>query len=163
MPVTEKITPGGVPSVSEELARSIEGAIEYQESSRGIHIRMVIEGGCSEERYSFQFEASGAGPLTSQMSCRMTGREARARSETLSRDEFVDLLRYADVASRVQAPTLRFDFCPCGDFAQPRHIGVFTIFDCRFQIENLCRSKLRVVRSVEGKTVQALAAVQSHQ
>lgn len=102
MPITEKITPAGVPSVPDELVQSIEGAIQHPERSQGIQIRMAIEGGQAEERYTFHFEASSEGLLTSQMSCRLTSREARARSGTLSRDEFVDLLRHADIAKLVQ-------------------------------------------------------------
>jgi len=101
MPVTEKFTPAGVPSVPAELAKSIEGAIQHPERFQGIQIRMTIEGGQAEERYAFHFEASSEGLLISRMSCRLTGREARARSRTLSRAEFVDLLRHADIAKLV--------------------------------------------------------------
>jgi hypothetical protein len=113
MPDKTKVAPAGAPSAPSELARSIREAVQNPEIARGIHIRMSIEGGTAEERYAFHFEASGAGSLSAHMSCRMTNREARSRTESISREDFAELLRASDLMKLIEVRRLMYGIPPC--------------------------------------------------
>jgi hypothetical protein len=113
MPEEGKAAPTGIPAVPAELTESLRLAVEKPDLAREVQIRMSVEGGHEAERYSFHFNASGAGALSSSMSCRMTGREGRSRAERIEHEDFVGLLRAADLPRliEVQRPLNRIPPC----------------------------------------------------
>jgi len=123
MATNQKVSPGGAPSVFGELAQTIQDAIANKDRANDVAIRMTIDGGQVEERYSFRFEASGQGAMTSRLSCRMTGREARSKPGALSRTEFVSLLRAADIAALIETKRPLVRIPPCSLLGRVEILG----------------------------------------
>lgn len=92
-----KTVPAGIPSVPAELIETLRLALERPELASQVQIRMSIDGGQEAERYSFHFDASGAGVFSARMNCRMTERRLESGSERIERQDFVRLLRAADL------------------------------------------------------------------
>lgn len=96
----EKTQPGGAPRVPDELAQAIRAAIETPDANGAVQLMMTIEGGVASERYDFHFEATSAGTVRADMTCRMTGRHVVPAIGELSRNDIVGLLRAAEDVQR---------------------------------------------------------------
>src|SRR5689334_4813571 len=97
-----KAGPAGIPAVPAELTETLRLAVERPELASRVQIRMLVDGGQEAERYTFNFEASGDGVLSSRLSCRMTNRESESGAERIDQQDFVRLLRAADLTRMME-------------------------------------------------------------
>jgi hypothetical protein len=96
----DRMQPGGSPRVPDELAQVMRAAIDLPDENGAVQLRMTIAGGVADERYDFHFEATSAGVVRADMSCRMTGRHVDPAIGALSRADIVGLLHAAEAVQR---------------------------------------------------------------
>jgi hypothetical protein len=114
MPRTESKTgPSGIPSVPAELQAAVQEALSNPRARDRFRIELLIDGGNPEERYVFHFKASGRGKVECHMSCRMSGRQAQAVSDTMPPGTVERILRTVEEQKLLESRSLLPRVPPC--------------------------------------------------